>query len=70
MMRGRYTKEDYHKPSDVIYPYWNMSGDVEDRQLYFLIGNRVANDLKLPEWKPGSEFRAVRQQSLRQAGTE
>ncbi|HVA17114.1 MAG TPA: M28 family metallopeptidase [Candidatus Dormibacteraeota bacterium] len=65
MMRDQYTKEHYHKPSDIIYPYWNMSGDVQDCRLYFLIGYKVANTTKMPEWKAGSEFRAVREESLR-----
>jgi Zn-dependent M28 family amino/carboxypeptidase len=69
-MRKKYTAEDYHKPSDVIKPYWDLSGAVEDCKLYFLVGYRVANDAKSPEWKPNAEFKATRDASLRQAGIQ
>ena len=66
--RERYTREDYHKPSDKVKPDWDLSGAVEDMQLYFLVGYRIANDAKLPEWKPGAEFKAKREAMLRAAG--
>ena len=68
-MSQKYTLEDYHKPSDKIKDYWDLSGTAEDCQLYFLVGYRVANDPRMPEWKPGAEFKAKRDASLRQAGT-
>jgi hypothetical protein len=37
---------------------------VQDAQLYFLVGYRTANDAKLPEWKPGTEFKAKRDAML------
>jgi Zn-dependent M28 family amino/carboxypeptidase len=67
-MRRRYTLEDYHKPSDKIKDYWDLSGLVADCQLFLQVGYRVANDPHLPEWKPGTEFKAKREASLRQAG--
>ncbi len=67
-MRQHYTLEDYHKPSDKIKDYWNLSGTAQDCQLFFLVGYRVANDAKMPEWKAGAEFKAKRDASLRQAG--
>jgi Zn-dependent M28 family amino/carboxypeptidase len=66
-MRQKYIKDDYHKPSDQVKDYWDLSGLVEDCQLYFLTGYRVANDPKMPEWKPGTEFKARREASLREA---
>ena len=66
--RAKFTAEDYHKPSDQIKPNWDLSGMVDDAKLYFLVGYRVANDPKLPEWKPGTEFKAKREASLQQAG--
>ncbi|MBI3668788.1 MAG: M28 family peptidase [Acidobacteria bacterium] len=67
-MRRKYTLEDYHKPSDKVKDYWDLSGAVQDSQLYFLVGYRVANDPRMPEWRPGAEFKATRDASLRQAG--
>ena len=63
-MRNRYTEHDYHKPSDEIKPDWDMSGAVQDAQLFFLVGYRVANDPVMPTWKPGTEFKAKREAML------
>jgi Zn-dependent M28 family amino/carboxypeptidase len=67
--RRKYTAESYHKPSDTIKPDWELSGAIQDCQLYFLVGYRIANDSHMPEWKPGAEFKAIREASLRSAGT-
>jgi Zn-dependent M28 family amino/carboxypeptidase len=55
-----FIKNDYHKPSDKIRPDWDMAGAAEDLQLYLAVGYRVANAARLPEWKPGSEFKVQR----------
>jgi Zn-dependent M28 family amino/carboxypeptidase len=68
-MLDKFIAEDYHKPSDEVKPYWDLSGAVEDCRLFFLVGYRVANDAQMPQWKPGTEFKAAREVSLRQAGT-
>ncbi len=62
--RDDYTEHDYHKPSDEIKPDWDLSGAVEDAQLYMIVGYRVAQGDKYPEWKPGTEFKAIREKSL------
>ncbi len=67
-MRQRYTLEDYHKPSDKVKDYWDLSGAVQDCRLYLLVGYRIANADRMPEWKAGAEFKAKRDASLRQAG--
>jgi Zn-dependent M28 family amino/carboxypeptidase len=66
-MRQKYTREDYHKPSDQVKPDWDLSGLVDDAQFFFLVGYKIANAEKAPEWKPGTEFKAVREESLRKA---
>jgi Zn-dependent M28 family amino/carboxypeptidase len=58
--RDEYTLKDYHAPSDQVKPDWDLSGAVEDAQLLLTVGYRVANADKLPEWKPGNEFKAKR----------
>jgi Zn-dependent M28 family amino/carboxypeptidase len=58
--RDEFTEHDYHAPSDEIKPDWDLSGAVEDDQLLFAVGYRVANADKMPEWKPGNEFKAKR----------
>ena len=57
-------KKDYHAPSDEVKPDWDLTGAVEDAQLFFAVGYRVANADKFPEWKPGNEFKAKREKSL------
>ena len=68
-VRKKYTAENYHKPSDKIQPDWDMSGAVQDAQLYLLVGYRVANSDVMPEWKPGAEFKAKRDATLRSAAS-
>lgn len=68
--RRKYTAENYHKPSDKIQSDWDMSGAVQDAQLYFLVGYRVANSEVMPEWRPGAEFKAKRDAMLRSAKRE
>ncbi|HEY6290040.1 MAG TPA: M28 family metallopeptidase [Terriglobia bacterium] len=63
-MLDEYTANDYHKPSDKIKPDWDLSGAVEDLQLLFSVGYRVADAEKFPQWSPGSEFRAKREAML------
>jgi Zn-dependent M28 family amino/carboxypeptidase len=55
-VRDDYTTNDYHKPSDVIKPDWDLSGMVEDARLLWMVGWEVANSDHFPKWKPGSEF--------------
>jgi Zn-dependent M28 family amino/carboxypeptidase len=63
--RDEYTANDYHKPSDEMKPDWDLSGAVEDAQLMMAVGYNVANAAKLPEWKPGNEFKAARDRMMK-----
>jgi Zn-dependent M28 family amino/carboxypeptidase len=65
MKRDEYTEKDYHKPSDEIRPDWDLSGAAEDLRLLFTVGYRIANTDKYPEWKPGTEFKAKREEMLK-----
>ncbi|MBA3806614.1 MAG: M28 family peptidase, partial [Acidobacteria bacterium] len=58
--REEYVAHDYHKVADEIKPDWDLSGAVEDTQLLFEVGYRVAEGSTWPEWKPGTEFKAKR----------
>jgi hypothetical protein len=42
--------------------------DLQDCQLYFLVGYRISNDSRMPEWNPGAEFKAIRDASLDAGG--
>jgi Zn-dependent M28 family amino/carboxypeptidase len=67
-VRDEWTERRYHTPKDVVYPDWDLSGINEDLKVYFAVGYRVAQADKIPEWKPGNEFKAKRDQMLRQSG--
>ncbi|MEO0331401.1 MAG: M28 family metallopeptidase, partial [Bacteroidota bacterium] len=62
---NEWTQRDYHQPSDeYTESEWNMAGMVQDAQLLFKIGYRLSNEETFPEWKQGSEFKSIREQSL------
>ena len=63
-VRDDYTNNRYHSPKDVITPEWDLSGAAEDLKLFLAVGYRVAQADKFPEWKPGNEFKAIREKSL------
>ena len=63
--RDEYTMVDYHKPSDEVKPDWDLSGAIEDLALLFHVGHAVAGTDVWPEWKPGTEFKALREEMLR-----
>jgi hypothetical protein len=69
-MQEEYVKNDYHKPSDNVRPDWDMSGTVQDAHYYFLLGYKVTQAEKYPEWKPGTEFKAVRDAQVKPAGAK
>jgi Zn-dependent M28 family amino/carboxypeptidase len=62
--RDEYTNNDYHQVSDEVKPDWDLSGAVEDLQLLFRVGFIVAQSDRIPEWKPGTEFKAKRDAML------
>ncbi|HEX2520980.1 MAG TPA: M28 family metallopeptidase, partial [Terriglobia bacterium] len=63
--RNEYTSKNYHKVSDEIKPDWDLSGAGEDLQLLFQVGWRVAQNERIPEWMPGTEFKARREEMLK-----
>jgi Zn-dependent M28 family amino/carboxypeptidase len=62
--RQQYNEHDYHAPSDEVKPDWDLTGAARDAELLFAVGYRVANAPRLPEWKPGNEFKAIREKTL------
>lgn len=62
--RDEYTDKDYHKVSDEIKPDWDLAGAVDDAQLLTLIGHRIAQGARFPEWKTGSEFKGIRDKTM------
>jgi Zn-dependent M28 family amino/carboxypeptidase len=62
-----FTEKRYHKPSDQFDPKWDMKAAVADGDALLQVALHVATADKWPEWKPGAEFRAIREESLRSA---
>ena len=60
-----FTDKRYHKPSDEFDPNWDMKAAVADGDAFLGVALRVANGDKWPEWKPGTAFRATREESLK-----
>jgi Zn-dependent M28 family amino/carboxypeptidase len=53
---------NYHKPADKYdAETWNMEGIVEDAKLAFYIAWKLAGSNEWPQWKEGSEFKAIRE---------
>jgi Zn-dependent M28 family amino/carboxypeptidase len=59
---------DYHQVTDEVHPDWDLSGAVQDVHLLFDVGVQVANLDKIPEWKPGNEFKPKRDAMMKAAG--
>ena len=57
--------KDYHQVTDEVKSDWDLSGATQDAQLLFEVGYQVANGDKFPQWKPGIEFKAKRDEMLK-----
>ena len=53
----------YHQPLDQWYPELDFAAAARDIELYYRVGNRLANSREWPVWKAGTEFAAERAKS-------
>jgi Zn-dependent M28 family amino/carboxypeptidase len=61
-----YREKHYHRPSDEYdEKTWTLKGGIEDLKLLFQVGKRLSLENKWPEWKPGSEFKALRDKMMK-----
>jgi Zn-dependent M28 family amino/carboxypeptidase len=58
--KTEWDEKNYHAPSDEVKPDWDLSGAVDDAQLFIAVGYRVANAAAMPKWSAGNEFKAKR----------
>ncbi len=58
-----YTAQRYHQPADQYDSTWDLTGGLQDVELVYTIGKGLAFGHEWPEWKPGSEFKALRDKS-------
>ena len=66
-VRDEYTEHAITSRATSCMPDWDLSGAREDLQVFFAVGYRVAEADKIPEWKPGNEFKAKREAMLEEA---
>ena len=59
-----YTRDRYHQPADQFDPRWDLSGMAQDLTIGYELGRELANSREWPEWKAGSEFKAIRDKTL------
>ncbi len=64
--RKNYVSDYYHKVNDEFDPNWDLRGSQQDLFLFYQVGLEVANSQSWPNWLPGKEFKAIRDQSLQQ----
>jgi len=55
-----YTSRCYHQPCDAWSPEWDLRGAAQDVALTYEAGRALANSSDWPDWKAGSEFKAIR----------
>ncbi|MCW3835349.1 M28 family peptidase [Sphingomonas canadensis] len=60
---GGYAASRYHRPGDEYDPGWDWAGAVQDLEIHYRLGRLLADGTMWPEWKPGAEFRAIREES-------
>lgn len=60
-LKDDYRSKDYHRPSDEFDANTStMEGGIKDLKLLFKVGKRLAFEERWPQWKNGSEFKALR----------
>jgi Zn-dependent M28 family amino/carboxypeptidase len=59
-----YTENHYHQPSDNYTADMDASGMAQVANLLFKVGYKISNETTYPDWKTGSEFKAIRAKSL------
>ena len=58
-----YTVNRYHGPEDEVEAITRWDGMIADLRLFWRIGRELGNSNDWPNWLPGDEFRAARDQS-------
>ena len=51
-----YNSKHYHQPSDEFQPDWDFTALQQAAEFGYLLGVDVANQDKLPDWRPGDTF--------------
>ncbi len=65
-LRSEYGSRRYHQADDEMLADWDLSGQIEDLEVMYWIGQDLANSRDWPQWQPTSEFGPVRDRSASQ----
>ena len=65
-LREAFNAKQYHQPKDEWSEKLDFTGEAEDVTLLYEAGRSLADSTRWPEWKAGSEFKALRDQSAQQ----
>jgi len=65
-LREAFTDKKYHQPKDEWSESLDFTGEAQDVTLLYDVGRSLATSNRWPEWKAGSEFKALRDQSAQQ----
>jgi Zn-dependent M28 family amino/carboxypeptidase len=60
---NEFTTNCYHQTCDSWSSTWDLRGAAQEAEVFYAIGNRLANDREWPRWNPQSEFAKVREES-------
>jgi Zn-dependent M28 family amino/carboxypeptidase len=60
---SEFTANCYHQTCDAWSPSWDLRGAAQEAELFYAIGDRLANGREWPQWYPQSEFAKVREES-------
>jgi Zn-dependent M28 family amino/carboxypeptidase len=63
VLREEFTAKKYHQPKDEWSASMDFAGTANDVTLIYDVGRTLATSGKWPEWKAGSEFKALRDKS-------
>jgi Zn-dependent M28 family amino/carboxypeptidase len=55
-MYEEYNSKHYHQPSDEFQQEWDFTAVAQAAQFGFILGTDIANQDKLPDWRPGDAF--------------
>ncbi len=53
----------YHATTDVVHDLWDWRGLHQNLWLFYEVGYELANSTDWPQWREGTEFRAIREES-------
>ena len=62
-LHEEFNAKSYHQPKDEWSESLDFTGEAEDVTLLYNVGKSLASSTRWPEWKAGSEFKALRDQS-------